>query len=146
MIRGGSVVAGTMLVIGTLYASGATDNPGGRWAVIALIYIFIIGYTTTWAICVRIICSEIQPTRTRAAVSSLGQCANWVLYFIILHKTGAYLNIHPGGELDYRFLDASLPRQVDLRPLLPLWRLLAPDNSRLPRIPTRDTRTFSRGS
>ena len=78
MIYGGSIVAGSMLLIGTLYASGATDHAGGRWAVIALIYLFIIGYTSTWGICVRIICSEIQPTRTRAAVSSLGQCANWV--------------------------------------------------------------------
>ncbi|KAJ3522728.1 hypothetical protein NM688_g8835 [Phlebia brevispora] len=78
MIRGGSVIAGSMLIIGALYASEASSVPAGRWAIIVLIYIFVIGYTCSWAIVVRIICSEIQPTRTRAAVSSLGQCANWV--------------------------------------------------------------------
>ena len=78
MIRGGSVIASTMLTIGALYASGASGTASGRWAIIVLIYCFVIGYTCSWAIVVRIICSEIQPTRTRAAVSSLGQCANWV--------------------------------------------------------------------
>lgn len=77
MIRGGSVIASSMLIIGALYASGAANNSAGRWAIIVLIYIFVIGYTCSWAIVVRIICSEIQPTQTRAAVSSLGQCANW---------------------------------------------------------------------
>ena len=83
MIRGGAVIAFSMLIIGALYASGATDHQAGRWAVIVLIYIFVIGFNCSWAICVRIITTEIQPTRTRAAVSSLGQCANWVsmLYF-----------------------------------------------------------------
>ncbi|GJE97695.1 MFS sugar transporter [Phanerochaete sordida] len=91
MIRGGAVVAGSMLIIGSLYASGATDHASGRWAVIALIYIFVIGYTCTWAICVRIICSEIQPTRTRAAVSSLGQCANWAVNWLIAFSTPLFL-------------------------------------------------------
>ncbi|KIP04250.1 hypothetical protein PHLGIDRAFT_31456 [Phlebiopsis gigantea 11061_1 CR5-6] len=91
MIRGGYVIALSMLIIGALYASNATASPAGRWAVIVLIYVFVIGYTSTWAICVRIICSEIQPTRTRAAVSSLGQCANWVINWIIAFTTPLFL-------------------------------------------------------
>ena len=78
MIRGGSVIASTMLIIGTLYASGASNTAAGRWAIIVLIYLFVIGFTCSWAIVIRIIVSELQPTRTRAAVSSLGQCVNWV--------------------------------------------------------------------
>ena len=78
MVRGGAVIASTMLIIGTLYASGASSKPAGRWAIIVLIYLFVIGFTCTWAIVIRIICSELQPTRTRAAVSSFGQCVNWV--------------------------------------------------------------------
>ena len=78
MIRGGFVIAFSMLTIGALYASGATNHQEGRWVVIVLIYVFVIGFTGSWAICIRIITGEIQPTRTRAAVSSLGQCANWV--------------------------------------------------------------------
>lgn len=77
-IRGGAVIAGTMFLIGTLYASAATQTAAGRWSVIVLIYIFVIGYVVSWAIVFRTVCSEIQPTRTRAAATSLGQCANWV--------------------------------------------------------------------
>jgi hypothetical protein len=32
----------------------------------------------SWAVVNRIYCSEIQPMATRAAATSLGQCANWV--------------------------------------------------------------------
>jgi hypothetical protein len=39
MIGGGSVVGGAMLLIGTLYATGANENRSGQYAIIALIYI-----------------------------------------------------------------------------------------------------------
>jgi hypothetical protein len=78
MIRGGSVIAGCMTCIGALYASDATAHAAGRWAVIALIYIFIVAFSMSWAVVNRIYCSEIQPMHTRAAATSLGQCANWV--------------------------------------------------------------------
>ncbi len=67
-----------MLVIGSLYASGASNSQSGRWVIIVLIYVFVVAFSSSWAMVIRIYCSEIQPTRTRAAVSSLGQCANWV--------------------------------------------------------------------
>lgn len=91
MIGGGFLIALSMLTIGTLYASKATDYQAGRWAVIVLIYIFVIGFNSTWAICIRIICVEIQPPRTRAAVSSLGQCANWAVNWIIALTTPLFL-------------------------------------------------------
>lgn len=96
MIGGGFLIALSMLTIGTLYASKATDYQAGRWAVIVLIYIFVIGFNSTWAICIRIICVEIQPPRTRAAVSSLGQCANWVRHL--------FQSVH---------MDAHLPQAVN---------------------------------
>ncbi|KAJ7849804.1 general substrate transporter [Mycena olivaceomarginata] len=53
MIAGGSVIAGSMLVMGSL-----------------------------WAIVIRVIASEVQPKRTRAAATSLAQCAvNWIIAF-----------------------------------------------------------------
>ncbi|CAL1713568.1 unnamed protein product [Somion occarium] len=91
MISGGTVIAGSMLVIGTLYASNASDTSAGRWAIIALIYIFVIGFSCTWAIVTRIICSEIQPMRTRAAATSLGQCANWAINWVIAFSTPLFL-------------------------------------------------------
>lgn len=78
MIRGGIVIGVAMILIGSLYASHASDTVAGRYAIIVLIYIFVVGYVASWAIVTRTICSEIQPMRTRAAATSLGQCANWV--------------------------------------------------------------------
>ena len=78
MINGGVVIAGSMLTIGTLYASGATEQAAGRWAVIVLLYVFLVAFSMSWAVVNRIYCSEIQPMATRAAATALGQCANWV--------------------------------------------------------------------
>lgn len=91
MIAGGTVISLSMLLIGTIYGSGASATEGGRWAIIVLIYVFIVGFTCSWAICTRIICSEIQPTETRAAVSSLGQCANWAVNWVIAFTTPLFL-------------------------------------------------------
>ncbi|KAJ7893468.1 general substrate transporter [Mycena olivaceomarginata] len=52
MIAGGSVIAGSMLVMGSL-----------------------------WAIVIRVIASEVQPKRTRAAATSLAQRSNWIIAF-----------------------------------------------------------------
>lgn len=78
MIRGGAVISVTMLVIGALYASGESQGGAGRWVIIVFIYLYVVAFACTWAIIIRIIVTELQPTRTRAAVSSLGQCVNWV--------------------------------------------------------------------
>ncbi|TCD60580.1 hypothetical protein EIP91_009838 [Steccherinum ochraceum] len=91
MISGGSIIATCMLVIGTLYATSASDTAAGRWAIIVLIYVFVVAYACTWAIVTRIIASEIQPTRTRAAATSFGQCMNWVVNWIIAFTTPLFL-------------------------------------------------------
>lgn len=78
MINGGLVISGTMIAIGSLYASQASTTTAGKWTIIALIYVFVVAYATSWAVVNRIYCSEIQPMHTRAAATSLGQCANWV--------------------------------------------------------------------
>lgn len=96
MIRGGTVISGSMLLIGTLYASHASNTSAGRWTIIVLIYVFIVGFVTSWAIVTRTICSEIQPMRTRAAATSLGQCANWVymLLYSFLFMTNVRRRTH----------------------------------------------------
>ncbi|GBE78096.1 hypothetical protein SCP_0109780 [Sparassis crispa] len=101
MIRGGSVIATAMLLIGTLYASHASNTAAGRYSIIVLPYIFVVGFIPSWAIVTRIICSEIQSMRTRAAVTSLGQCANWVsnlrLTVLLLKKSTRRLMPCLGG-------------------------------------------------
>ncbi|KAF9817493.1 hypothetical protein IEO21_03344 [Rhodonia placenta] len=91
MIRGGIVIGVAMILIGSLYASHASDTVAGRYAIIVLIYIFVVGYVASWAIVTRTICSEIQPMRTRAAATSLGQCANWVVNWAIAFSTPLFL-------------------------------------------------------
>ncbi|KAK7689845.1 hypothetical protein QCA50_006484 [Cerrena zonata] len=91
MIGGGLVTATCMLTIGSLYATDASNTDAGRWSIIVLIYIFVIGFSCTWAIVTRIICSEIQPMRTRAAATSLGQCANWIINWVIAFTTPLFL-------------------------------------------------------
>jgi len=97
MIWGGSVIAGSMLTIGALYASNASETQAGRVFIIVLIYVFIIGFCCSWAINTRIICSEIQPMKTRAVVTSLGQCTNWLVNWIITFSTPLLLARSPSS-------------------------------------------------
>jgi hypothetical protein len=78
MIGGGSVIAGCMLVMGGLYASNAAQTRAGQRTLIALIYVFIAAFISSWAVVIRVIASEIQPKRTRASATSLAQCFSWV--------------------------------------------------------------------
>ncbi|EJD02449.1 general substrate transporter [Fomitiporia mediterranea MF3/22] len=91
VLIGGSVIAGCMLIIGSIYASNAHNTSSGRWAVIVLIYIFVIAFSMSWAIVIRTCASEIQPARTRAAATSLGQAANWVVNWVVAFSTPLFL-------------------------------------------------------
>ncbi|KAJ7091942.1 general substrate transporter [Mycena belliarum] len=91
MIGGGSVIAACMLIMGSLYGSDAANTPGGKRTLIALIYIFIAAFISTWAVVIRTIASEIQPRRTRAPATSLAQCVCWVVNWIIAFSTPAFL-------------------------------------------------------
>ena len=79
-VFGGLMMAATMILTGSLYASGSVHASYGaaRWVVIVLIYIFAASFSGTWAVGFRVYVSEIQPSKTRAGAASLGQSANWV--------------------------------------------------------------------
>jgi MFS family permease len=74
-IYGGSVVAGSQLLLGVMYASGANKG-GGRWFIIILIEVLAASFSASWALVVRLYASEIQPSRTRAAAASFSQASN----------------------------------------------------------------------
>ena len=89
MVSGGAVLAFALTTIGILYASDATAKPAGRYTVIALIEVYVIAFSSTWAMCCRLYASEIraliycsapltraEPNATRAAATSLGQGVN----------------------------------------------------------------------
>jgi hypothetical protein len=67
--------------MGVLYASDAAQTQAGRRTLIALIYIFIAAFISSWAVVIRVIASEMQPKRTRAPATSLAQCFGWVRLF-----------------------------------------------------------------
>ena len=73
VLIGGGIIGACMLTIGAIYASPLRNTNAGRWAIIILIYAFVVSFSVTWAITVRTYASEIQPMKTRAAATSLGQ-------------------------------------------------------------------------
>ncbi|THH07666.1 hypothetical protein EW145_g3225 [Phellinidium pouzarii] len=91
VLIGGSVISGCMLTIGSIYASNAHTSASGRWAVIILLYLFVVAFSMSWAIANRIYASEIQPMRTRAAATSLGQAANWIVNWVVAFSTPLFL-------------------------------------------------------
>lgn len=93
VISGGICTGIPMLVIGSLYASGHVHAEHGvaRWVVITSIYFYVIAFSVSWAVTIKIYITEVQPARTRAAASSLAQGANWVANSIIAFTTPIFL-------------------------------------------------------
>ncbi|KAB2574522.1 High-affinity glucose transporter ght2 [Lasiodiplodia theobromae] len=92
-IYGGLGLAGTMVLIGSLYASNSVhgDHGAARWVVMVSIYVFAIIFSASWAIGFRVYASEIQPPKTRASASSLAQSANWFANFVVALTTPVFL-------------------------------------------------------
>ncbi|KAH6848513.1 general substrate transporter [Alternaria alternata] len=85
-ICGGVILSASMLLIGSLYAADAVHSYGAaRWVVIVSVFVFALGYVSTWAIVDKIYASEIQPTKTRATTNSMATggsfLANWLVAF-----------------------------------------------------------------
>lgn len=92
-IYGGLGLAGTMILIGSLYASNSVhgDHGAARWVVMVAIYVFAIIFSGSWAIGFKVYASEIQPPATRASASSLAQSANWFANFVVALSTPVFL-------------------------------------------------------
>jgi MFS family permease len=78
-ICGGIILSGTMLLVGSLYAAKAVHSYGvARWIVIVSVFIFAIGYNSTWGMIGKIYASEIQPTKTRATTNFMATGGSFV--------------------------------------------------------------------
>ncbi|KAB5592234.1 hypothetical protein CTheo_4331 [Ceratobasidium theobromae] len=95
-IIGGLVMAGCMLAIGSLYAAGAQDGQG-RYAIIVFIYIFVMAFSTTWAVSFKLFITEIQPMRVRATASSLAHSSNWLCNLAVALTTPLFLSRSSSG-------------------------------------------------
>ncbi|KAJ9298538.1 hypothetical protein DTO271G3_3505 [Paecilomyces variotii] len=99
LIDGGLAIGACMIVIGSLYASNSVhpDSGAGRWVVIISIYLYTIFFGISWGVTIKIYATEVQPARTRAAASSLGQGVNWVANFLVAFTTPIFLAHSPCG-------------------------------------------------
>ncbi|KAJ6462701.1 hypothetical protein DFH09DRAFT_1493472 [Mycena vulgaris] len=95
--RGGTVIAGCMLMMGSLYASGGAQTRAGQRTLLALIYIFISAFVASWAIVIRLIASEMQPKRTCAPATSLAQCVSWAVNWVVAFSTPLFLTRSTSG-------------------------------------------------
>ena len=77
---GGLLLAACMLIIGSLYASGKVlkDRGAERWVVIVFMFVYALGYVSTWGIVGKIYASEIQLAHNRATAHALAQALNFV--------------------------------------------------------------------
>ncbi|OCL10064.1 general substrate transporter, partial [Glonium stellatum] len=84
-ILGGLGLTTTMIVMGSLYASGAVHESRGaaRWVVVVCIYLYAVFFATTWAVSIKVYAPEIQPQRTRAKATALAHGCNWVCNFFV---------------------------------------------------------------
>jgi MFS family permease len=86
-ICGGIILSGSMLLIGSLYAANAVHSYGAaRWVVIVSVFVFAIGYVSTWAVFGKIYASEIQPTKTRATTNSMATGGSFVSTLFLLTR------------------------------------------------------------
>lgn len=71
MIIDNGLCAAAILIVGSIYASGANLMHGRQYTIIVMIYLFLTAFSSSAAITRRIYVTEIQPITTRAAASSL---------------------------------------------------------------------------
>lgn len=97
IISGGFGLCSIMILMGSLYASGAVQPNGiARWVVVVCVFLFGMIFCATWGIAAKIYASEIQPGNTRAAANSVGMAfsffTNWIVTLItpILLDASAY--------------------------------------------------------
>ena len=78
-----------MFLVGSLYAANAVHSYGiARWVVVVSVFVFAIGYVSTWAVVGKIYASEIQPAKTRATTNSMATGGSFVGPSpICLHET-----------------------------------------------------------
>ncbi|KAL2913957.1 hypothetical protein HK105_206548 [Polyrhizophydium stewartii] len=79
----GGVIMGTSLCIITLFVGLSSQTPGLPWAAIVFVFIFTIGFASTWGPIVWTYQSEIFPMRVRAKGTGIATMSNWIWNAVI---------------------------------------------------------------
>ncbi|BGP37168.1 hypothetical protein JCM10450v2_001074 [Rhodotorula kratochvilovae] len=90
-VAGGAAVGGALLVIGSMYASGAAYTEKGKWVVIVFIELYAFSFAASWGVVTRLYSAEIQPSRTRAAAASFSVATNQLTNFVVALTGPAFL-------------------------------------------------------
>ncbi|VUC25256.1 unnamed protein product [Clonostachys rosea] len=97
-ISGGLLLAGIMLLMGTLYASGVVmPRSAASWVVVVCVFLFGMIFCATWGIVGKIYASEILPGNTRAAGNSVGMACSFLTNWIVALITPILLNASAFG-------------------------------------------------
>jgi SP family sugar:H+ symporter-like MFS transporter len=103
----------TFYVLGSMILSIQNDNGGSipstgavvgakGYVAMVCIYVFAMGFETSWGPITWIVCSEIFPTRIRAVALSIGTAFNWAMNAIIAKVTPIMIaNITAGAYFFY---------------------------------------------
>ncbi|KAJ6120484.1 hypothetical protein N7523_004764 [Penicillium sp. IBT 18751x] len=92
MIGGAAWMASMMFIIGAVLAThppnpDATSVSSASTAMVAMIYLYVIGYSFSWGPTPWVYLSEIFPTRLRAYGVGLGAASQWLFNFVITEVT-----------------------------------------------------------
>ncbi|KAG8881661.1 hypothetical protein FRB97_009283 [Tulasnella sp. 331] len=100
-IWGGAGQGVCMFIIGILYASGGSKALAGKWTIISLIYIFLILFSVTWAVFLKLATIELQPSRSRSVSASLSQSVCWVVNTCVALTTPVFLSATLRSRISY---------------------------------------------
>ena len=90
-------MAAMMFIIGAVLATNPPDTASGSVsqasiAMVAMIYLYVIGYSASWGPVPWVYLSEIFPTRLRAYGVGMGAATQWLFNFVITKVTPEAIN------------------------------------------------------
>ncbi|CAG8906157.1 unnamed protein product [Penicillium nalgiovense] len=97
LIGGAAWMASMMFIIGAVLATNppdpeATSVSSASTAMVAMIYLYVIGYSASWGPVPWVYLGEIFPTRLRAYGVGFGAATQWVFNFVITEITPRAIN------------------------------------------------------
>lgn len=97
LIAGGFWMSAMMFIIGAVLATHPPDPSASgvsqaSMAMVALIYLYVIGYSASWGPTPWVLVSEIFPTRLRAYGVGLAAATQWLFNFVITKVTPSAIN------------------------------------------------------
>lgn len=97
LMAGAAWMATMMFIIGAVLATNPPDPSSGSVsqasiAMVAMIYLYVIGYSASWGPVPWVYLSEIFPTRLRAYGVGMGAATQWLFNFVITKVTPEAIN------------------------------------------------------